>query len=255
MAMLLPAGVLGVLFASLLAAFMSTVDTHLNWGASYLTNDLYRRFVRPDASQRELIRVSRAAVFVLASLAVVVAAQIESIEQAWRFFVALGAGLGLPSMLRWLWWRVNAWTEIVGMIVATAAALVLYPLYPDVRDEYLLVAIVGIAMTAAFVATMVTPPVPRAQLERFTERVRPPGWWADVPGAAPRRAMGWTALAWCAGNVGVFGLMFGIGYLVLGRPWTGVAVLLAGVAGCGAAVATAARARRLATVDPVPVEA
>ncbi|MBW3535718.1 MAG: sodium transporter, partial [Gemmatimonadetes bacterium] len=116
---------------------MSTVSTQINWGASYLVNDLYRRFLRPNATQRELVAVSRTAVVALAVLAVVVAAQIESIEKAWRFFIALGAGLGLPSMLRWIWWRVNAWTEIVGMSVATASALVLYPLFPGARDEYL----------------------------------------------------------------------------------------------------------------------
>ncbi len=247
MAMLLPVGVLGMLFASLLAAFMSTVDTHLNWGASYLTSDLYRRFLRPHASQQELIRVSRTCVFLLAALAVVIAAQIESIEQAWRFFVALGAGLGLPSMLRWLWWRVNAWTEIVGMIVATITAIVLYPLFPDARDEYLLVAIVAIAMTAALAATFLTAPVPREQLTRFAERVRPPGWWKDIPGAAPRRAIAWTALAWVAGNVGVFSLLFGVGWLLLGRPGLGAFVVVVGAAGCVAAVRAAARSRLLAT--------
>ncbi|MGH7444559.1 MAG: sodium:solute symporter family transporter, partial [Longimicrobiales bacterium] len=243
MSTLLPVGVLGLLFASLLAAFMSTVDTHINWGASYLTSDLYRRFVRPHATQRELIHVSRISVFLVAALGVAGAARIDSIEQAWRFFVALGAGLGLPSMMRWLWWRVNAWTEIVGMVVATLTALILYPLYPDVRDEYLLVAIVAISMAAALAATLLTAPVPRAHLVHFTERVRPPGWWAGLPGAAPRRSMLWTALAWLAGNLGVFGLMFGVGHLLLGRPWRGVMVLITGAAALGLTFAAAARAR------------
>src|SRR5690606_7438429 len=114
-------------------------------------------------------------------------ARIESIEQAWRFFIALGAGLGLPSMLRWLWWRVNAWTEIVGMVVAMATALVLYPLFPDARDEYLLLVIVAVSMTAALAATLLTPPVGEDQLRRFTERVRPPGAWRGLPGAAGTR--------------------------------------------------------------------
>lgn len=253
MGALLPAGVLGLLFASLLAAFMSTVDTHLNWGASYLTSDVYRRFLRPDASERELVRVSRTAVFALAAMAVVVAAQIESIEQAWRFFIALGAGLGLPSMLRWLWWRVNAWTEIVGMTVATVAAIVLYPLFPDARDEYLLLVIVALAMTAALAATLLTPPVSRTQLERFTARVRPPGWWAGLPGAAPRRAMGWTAFAWVLGNAGIFALLFGVGRVLLGGAWVGGMLLGAGVAVTLAAVAAAARGRRLATAGAVSV--
>lgn len=243
MAELLPVGVLGILFASLLAAFMSTVDTHLNWGASYLVGDVYRRFLRPDAGQRELVLVARLAVVALAILAVVVAARIDSIEKAWRFFVALGAGLGLPSMLRWVWWRVNAWTEIAGMIVATACALVLYPLFPDARDEYLLLAIVALAMAAAVLATLLSTPVPRDHLARFVQRVRPPGAWAGLPGAAPGVAMAWIGVAWVAGNAAVFGLMFGTGHLLLGRPIAGALLTLAGAAGIPATIAAASRAR------------
>ncbi|MEX2609254.1 MAG: sodium:solute symporter family protein [Gemmatimonadota bacterium] len=253
MGQLLPAGLLGILFASLLAAFMSTVDTHINWGSSYLVNDLYHRFLRPAASQRELVAVSRTCVFFLAALAVVVAARIESIESAWRFFIALGAGLGLPAMLRWLWWRVNAWTEIVGMSVATLAAVVLYPLYPDVRDEYLLVVIVAVSMSAALAATFLTAPVPRPHLAAFVERVRPPGWWGGLAGAAPRRAMAWVGLAWAAGNTAVFSLMFGGGHLLFGRPFTGAALLLLGSAAAVATLRATARARTLAAPDaPLP---
>ena len=230
MAQLLPAGLLGILFASLLAAFMSTVDTHLNWGTSYLVNDVYRRFLRPNAGERELVRVSRTVVLGLALLAVAAAARIESIEQAWRFMIALGAGLGLPSMLRWLWWRVNAWTEIIGIVVATLSALILYSLFPDVRDEYLLVAIVSVSIPAALVATFLTPPVPDERLARFVRRVRPPGWWRGFPGVAPKESVRWMAVAWVAGNLGVFSVTFGLGYAVLGRPGVGAAIVLLGIA-------------------------
>lgn len=246
MAALLPAGLLGLLVASLLAAFMSTVDTHINWGTSYIVNDLYQRFARPDASQRELVAVSRVVVFLLAALAVVIAAQISSIEAAWRFFIALGAGLGLPSMLRWIWWRVNAWTEIVGMVVATATAVILYPLFPDARDEYLLVAIVTISMGAALGATFLTRPVPRAHLTRFVRRVQPPGWWNGISEAAPRRALGWAGAAWVAGNLGVFGVTFGLGHLLLGRPVRGALLAAAGAAALVATVRATGHARRSA---------
>ena len=231
MARLLPAGLLGLLFASLLAAFMSTVDTHLNWGASYLTHDLYRRFIAPDASQSRLVWVSRLSVMLLTAMGVVVASRIDSIEQAWRLFIALGAGLGLPSMLRWFWWRANAWTEIAGIVAAVSSALVLYPLFPGARDEYLLLAIVAIATVSAVLATWLTPPVPDAHLEAFTRRVHPPGWWRDLPGAAPRRAMGWLGIAWVSGNAGVFALMFGIGGLLLGSSVTGALLVLGGLVG------------------------
>ena len=243
MGRLLPTGLLGVLFASLLAAFMSTVDTHINWGSSYLVNDVYRRFLRPAASQRELVAASRTSVFLLAALAVVVAARISSIESAWRFFIALGAGLGLPSMLRWLWWRVNAWTEIVGMVVAVVVAVIVYPLFPDARDEYLLLVIVGISMTAAFAATFLTAPVPRDRLARFVERVQPPGWWGGLSGAAPRRALAWIGAAWVAGNVGIFSLTFGTGHALLGRPGRGMSMIAAGAIGIGITLHAMAKAR------------
>jgi Na+/proline symporter len=240
---LLPTGLLGLMFASLLAAFMSTVDTHINWGSSYLVNDLYRRFLRPDASDRELVAVGRISVFLLAFLAVLVAARISSIESAWRFFIALGAGLGLPSMLRWIWWRVNAWTEIVGMAVATAAALILYPLFPGVRDEYLLLVIIAVSMTAAFIVTFLTAPVPEPHLAEFVRRVRPPGWWGTVPGAASRQAMRWIAAAWVAGNIGVFGITFGIGHAVLGRPLQGALMIIAGLVAIRVTLLATAQAR------------
>jgi Na+/proline symporter len=189
------------------------------------------------------VAVSRLGVFLLAALAVLVAARISSIESAWRFFIALGAGLGLPSMLRWIWWRVNAWTEIVGMAVATAAALILYPLFPDVRDEYLLLVIIAVSMTAAFTVTFLTAPVPEPHLAEFVRRVRPPGWWGTVPGAASRQAMRWIAAAWVAGNIGVFGITFGIGHAVLDRPLQGALMIIAGLVAIRVTLLATAQAR------------
>ena len=248
MARVLPAGLLGLLFASLLAAFMSTVDTHLNWASSYLVNDLYGRFLRPAAKQRELVLVGRTAVFLLAAVALFVAGRIQSIEQAWKFFVELGAGLGLPAMLRWIWWRVNAWTEIVGMTVAAASAVVVYTLFPEAREEYLLLAIVGAAMPAALVATFLTRPVPRDHLQNFVTRVRPPGWWSGVGGEGARRArraVPWSGGAWVLGNISVFSLTFGVGHLVLGGPLRGVLLATAGAAGCIATLSMTRRAREI----------
>jgi Na+/proline symporter len=228
MATLLPAGLLGLLFASLLAAFMSTVDTHINWASGYLTNDVYRRFLRPAAGRRELVLVARVAAAVAALVALIAASRITSIEKAWRIFIALGAGLGMPAMLRWLWWRANAWTEIAGMTVAALTALFVYAVFPDARDEYLLLVIVGLATIASVAATFLTPEVPRAHLAAFVQRVRPAGWWANLPGAGTPRTLAGLALMWLAGSGGVFGLTFGVGHLLLGRPYLGAFELVLG---------------------------
>jgi len=231
MATLLPAGLLGLMFASLLAAFMSTVDTHINWGASYMVNDVYQRFLRPSASERELVNVSRLTVVGIALLAILVASQITSVEKAWKLFVALGAGLGLPSMLRWVWWRVNAYTEIVGMITAIATAAVLYLVFPGARDEYILVGIVGVSMPAALIATFLTRPEPEDHLRAFVRRVQPPGWWGRL--AEPGRSANWRWLgvAWLLGNLSMFGLTFGTGYVLFGHVFWGVWLLVFGGVG------------------------
>jgi len=250
MARLLPPGLLGLTVASLLAAFMSTVDTHINWGASYIVRDLYQRFFRPQADERELIRVARFAVVGIAVMAVLVASQISSVEQAWKFFVAIGAGLGLPAMLRWVWWRVNAWTEIAGMVAAAVGAIVLYAAFPHVRDEYLLVAIVAIGATAALVATFVTRPVPEAHLRRFVVRVGPPGWWGRFGSPAARAAARWLAMGWLVGNAAVFALTFGTGYLLLGARGPGVVLLVLGGIGVWLTLQCTARARIHAPAVP-----
>ncbi len=228
MKLLLPPGLLGLLFASLLAAFMSTVDTHLNWGTSYLVNDFYKRFYRPKASEKELIRVSRLFLVGLAILSIIVASQISSIEKAWKFFIALAAGMGLPTMLRWLWWRINAWTEIVGMASAIVTALVLYRLFPETKDEYLLVWIVLVSTAAALAATFLTRPVSRGKLKEFCARVGPVGFWGDLQGrAAGPRGRFWSLLcAWVAASLGLFALMFGVGHLLLTSVLVGVGFLV-----------------------------
>jgi len=218
MKLVLPPGVLGLTFVSLLAAFMSTVDTHINWAASYLVNDVYKPFMRPAASQRHYIAVSRLCVVLIAVVAVVIASQIDSIEKAWKFFVAIGCGLGLPQILRWVWWRANAWTEIAGMSVAFAAALLLYSLFPAARDEYLLTAVIGASVTACIGATLITRPVHDTVLRRFIDRVRPFGFWRKMnrhTGAefvfVKRGGM------WVLGVTATFSGMFSIGYLLMAR--------------------------------------
>jgi solute:Na+ symporter, SSS family len=228
MKLVLPSGLLGLTFVSLLAAFMSTVDTHLNWSTSYLINDIYKRFIRPGASQRHLVRASRICVILIAALSVVIAGQITSIEKAWKFFVAIGAGVGLPQMLRWLWWRVNAWTEITGMAVAFIIAVALYLLMPDMRTEHVLGIVVLTSTAASLAATLLTRPVDRTTLEHFACRVQPLGLWGALHAATNTSAeMKSRCIAWLLGVSGMFLALFGLGSLLLGTPGIGAAQLCA----------------------------
>src|SRR5213078_3096842 len=114
----LPPYLRGLMLAAFAAAYMSTVATQLNWGASYLVNDFYRRFLKKDGTEKHFVAVSRAATVVLFLLSVIVTMNLSSVEQAWKFLIGLGAGTGLVYILRWYWWRINAWSEISAMIAS-----------------------------------------------------------------------------------------------------------------------------------------
>ena len=123
---LLPSGLTGLLLAGLAAAYMSTISTQLNWGASYLVNDVYARFIRPDGGEVHFVRVSRGATVLLMLASLLVTYFMTSIEGAWRFLLAIGAGTGLVLILRWYWWRINAWSEISAMVASLAVSLILW---------------------------------------------------------------------------------------------------------------------------------
>jgi len=120
---LLPTPWRGFMLAGFAAAYMSTVATHLNWGASYLVNDFYKRFVKRDASEAHYVAVSRAATVLLFLGSIAVTSQLSSVEKAWELLLALGAGTGLVLILRWYWWRINAWSEISAMVASFAVSL------------------------------------------------------------------------------------------------------------------------------------
>ena len=211
----LPPGVLGFVLLSLIAAFMSTVDTHINWGASYLTGDLYRRFLRPEATDRELVRVSRLSVVFITFLALVIAAQIDQVGDMWKFYFAMMSGLGVPHLLRWVWWRANAWTEISGMVTGLTLSIPAYSLdiaqqYPT---EYVLSFIATTSAVVAVIVTLMTSPVSEKKLRAFTQRVRPIGFWNGLSPAAPHEFKS-RLLAWASGVVCIYACMFGIGLLL-----------------------------------------
>lgn len=230
MKVVLPSGLLGLVFVSLMAAFMSTADTHINWGASYLVNDLYLRFVKPNAGNKETVLAGRIAVVVMAAIAVLVAAQMKSIESAWKFFLAMASGLGLPQILRWIWWRANAWTEISGMSTALVLSLILYPQFPDVRSDYLLFWTASGSVLVSILFTFLTPPVSDPVLESFVKRLHPYGFWGKWGGEKIRSGFYARVKVWIFSLVSLYAGLFGIGYILRLEYTKGIIVLILGVA-------------------------
>jgi solute:Na+ symporter, SSS family len=252
---LLPTGWRGFMLAGFAAAYMSTIGTQLNWGASYLVNDFYKRFVKRDADDRHYVNVSRWATVFLFLGSIVVTWQLSSVEQAWRLLLALGAGTGLVLILRWYWWRVNAWSEISAMITSFVVAIIVLGYAgrllhavglvsrPDAfvpavvaqggpnADAWVMVITVAITTVVWVAVTFLTAPEPQAVLEAFYMRVRPGGpGWARISGALglgresiPGGAGAWGN--WLAGIIAVYGTLFGTGKIIFGYPGQGIGLL------------------------------
>ncbi len=235
---LLPSGLTGLLLAGLAAAYMSTISTQLNWGASYLVNDLYARFMRTDAEDKHLVAVSRAATALLMLASLVVTYFMTSIEGAWRFLLAIGAGTGLVLILRWYWWRINAWSEISAMVASLVVSLLLWfgaGLDPDDPTQWAGIMIVTVlSSTVVWVlATFLTAPESDSVLDGFYGRVRPggPGWYHVAARLGFGRegidggALNWTN--WAAGVTAVYTALFGTGKVIFGA-W-GQATIFLGI--------------------------
>ena len=227
MAELLPPGVKGLMVTAMLAALASTVDTHLNWGASYWTNDIYKRFIchawrKTEPSGRSLVWVARCANVLILVIALAIMSQLTSINQAWQISLLFGAGLGVVLVLRWVWWRMNAWAEIAAMVVSAAVAPALIIYLGDDQQALRLLLAATAATTAALAAVWIKGPEDLQRLTAFYERVRPVGFWGPVARAAgdrhgPRRlwrALGATVLC----SLSVFCLLVGLGTWLVGSP-------------------------------------
>lgn len=228
----LPTGLLGLMLTAFLAAFMSTIDTHLNWGASYLVNDFYKRFFKPDADDHHYVVASRISVILIMLVAGVTSLFMDSIAGAWKFLIALNAGIGLVQILRWYWWRINAWSEIAAMITSAVVSTIVFTL-PQTKDNfaYQMLIIVPTSTLIWFVTTLITSPVSEERLITFYQRVRPNGgWWGRIPSLAnlqPIRESGIPALLnWVLGSAFVYCALFGFGKLLLGFYGTGALFLL-----------------------------
>jgi len=231
----LPAGVLGIVVASLLAAFMSTVSTLINWSASYMTNDLYARFARPHAGQKELVLAARVASVLVTVIAGFAAFHASSIANVYRLILAVGTGPGVVLILRWFWWRVNAEAELAAMLAGFIVGLltsVNNPIYNLHIEDFGLRLFVTTAISIlVWVPVMLlTEPETDETLDGFYRRVRPggPGWkrQRERTGIAPGHSLGRDLARSAAGLLLLFGLMFGIGGLVFGRV-TVVAAMVA----------------------------
>jgi len=233
----LPAGWRGLLLASFFAAYMSTVATQFNWGSSYLVNDFYRRFVRREASERHYVWASRVATLVTMIVGGGMTFYLESIRQAWEFVLESGAGIGLVLILRWYWWRVNAWSEIAAM-AAPAAGYAYLRLFTDVRFPFTLIYLVTWTTACWLIVTFLTPPETDERLVAFYRRVRPggPGWTrvALLAGGPPPESLGGLVGVWLGGSVLVYAALFGTGTLLLyslraALPYFAVAAVASGL--------------------------
>ncbi len=231
--LLLPVGLKGVMLASFFAAFLSTVSTHLNWGASYLVNDVYKRFVRRDASEQHYLSVSRLIPYGLAIGAVWVAWSIHSIGQAFTLILNLTAGIGPVYLLRWFWWRINPWSEITAMCVS-APLLWMRPQamawlgLPQGLLPELLFMVIGTALCWVPV-TLLTHPVDRQTLTQFYSAVRPPGWWKPIATTGTGERWGLSLLQWALGTIAILTTTLAPLAIVFGHAQ-------AGWVGCGVAL-------------------
>ena len=243
MLVFLPAGLLGLVVASLAAAYMSTVSTQLNWGSSYVVNDFYRRFVNPDASDRRLVAAGRLSTVGLMILGAFVALQLDTAGQGFQILLQIGAGTGLVFLLRWFWYRVNVWSELAGMTLSFLMALYFAFVHGRLGLDPLtgwqqLIAGVAVTTLGWLAVTLVTPPADAPTLQRFYDKIQPlgRGWCRVVDTSAARTDDGSVTaafLGWFLGCVLVYGALFGTGYALYGRPLPAT-LALAISAGAGA---------------------
>ncbi len=225
---LLPAGLVGLVIAALTAALMSTISTHLNWGSSYVVNDFYLRFRNKQASQSDQVRVGRISTFVLMLLSAVMALYLTNAMQAFNILLQIGAGTGLLFLLRWLWWRINAYSEIVAMIVSFVVAVYFEIFYGGNMEPYERM-IVGVLITtvAWIVATLMTRPTATATLVDFYNKIQPHnlGWKRILnekniqARTTETRSLSTEILMMFLGCLMIYSALFATGYFLY-EEWT-----------------------------------
>jgi Na+/proline symporter len=241
----LPTGMIGIVLASLIAAVMSTLSTHLNWGSSYVVNDFYLRFVKPEASDKELVAVGRISTVVLMLLSALLALALSSALSAFQILLQIGAGTGLIFILRWFWWRINAYTEISAMAISFAVAIFFEVINPKVgwiaipeAQSYLkLVYSVSITTVGWLLVTFLTQPEKDEILLSFYRKVRPASLgWKSVLGRYPaeqqeKGRLGMEIGLMLVGTIMVYAALFSTGFFIYGEIAQGVIAGALAVAG------------------------
>jgi Na+/proline symporter len=229
---LLPSGILGLVSASLIAAFMSTISTQLNLGASYLVNDFYHRFIKPDASEKQLVTAGRLFTVISIILGGGLGLLLTSAGQAFTLLLMIGSGTGMIYILRWFWWRINAYTEIVAMVSSLIIAFYFNFVNVGLEDWQKIVISAVLTTCVWILATYFTPPDDDETLRNFVKKVNPggPGWtkYSDGVSAEP-----WPVprgiLCMIFGCVAVYGFLLGVGQLIYGEISSGLLVCGLGV--------------------------
>jgi Na+/proline symporter len=231
----------GFMLAAFAAAYMSTIGTQLNWGASYVINDFYRRFIKRSEDEKHYVVASQVVTVLLMIASVIVTFYMESIGGAWKLLLVTGAGTGTVLLLRWFWWRINAWSEVSAMITAAVVSIFLQTVLKWNSDlprdfAYLMLVTVGITTIVWVAVTFMSQPEPQEKLVAFYRRVRPegPGWngIAAEAGLSESHAQGRLSLQfanWILGCALIYGSLFGIGKLIFKEWGTGLLYLLVAI--------------------------
>ena len=235
----LPPYLRGLMVAAFMAAFMSTIGTQLNWGASYLVNDFYKRFLKPTETDRHYVLMSQLATVLLTICSAIITRYMDSISGAWKLLLLTGAGTGTVLILRWYWWRINAWSEVSAMISAFVVSIVLQSIFgldSDNPVQFAQIMLITVAITTVvwLAVTFATAPEPDAKLISFYRRVRPSEFgWKPIaklaPDVPPARDFGWNMLDWLCGCAMIYGALFGTGKIILKETATGLAFLAVAV--------------------------
>jgi len=235
----LPSGLLGLLVASLIAAFMSTISTHLNWGSSYLVHDFYRRFFVKDKTETHYVFMGRVFTVLLMVFSAFFALFLNNSLQAFGIILQIGAGTGLIFILRWFWYRVNVYSELTAMIVSFIAALAFEFIIPNnfSVEEKLIIGVI-ITTISWLVVTMITPPSKMETLQNFYKKIQPggPGWkkvieeseskGINITGKKEKWDVPSGILCMLFGSISVYSILFGIGYILYSQTTTGVIFLI-----------------------------